>query len=64
LKLSKEVFDMDKYRCNICGYIYDPERGEARNKTPPGTAFEDLPELWFCPSCGSGKMRFRITTRP
>ena len=35
---------MDKYRCGICGYTYDPERGEPRNKTAPGTAFEDLPE--------------------
>ena len=31
---------MDKYICGICGYIYDPERGESRNGTSPGTAFE------------------------
>ena len=24
---------MDRYRCGICGYVYNPEKGEARNKT-------------------------------
>jgi rubredoxin len=55
---------MDKYRCSVCGYIYDPERGEARKNTEPGTAFEDLPDMWSCPSCGAGRIRFRITKRP
>jgi rubredoxin len=55
---------MDKYRCGVCGYVYDPERGEPRKNTAPGTAFEDLPDLWSCPSCGAGKIRFRITKRP
>jgi rubredoxin len=64
LKLSWEVFVMDKYKCGICGYTYDPEKGEPRNKTAPGTAFEDLPDMWFCPSCGAAKRRFRITKRP
>lgn len=55
---------MDKYRCGICGYVYDPEKGEPRKNTAPGTAFEDLPDMWFCPSCGAHKRRFKITNRP
>ena len=43
---------------HICNYIYDPEDGEPRTNTPPGTAFEDLPEDWTCPKCGAGKFRF------
>ena len=31
---------MDKYQCGICGYVYDPEKGEPRKNTAPGTAFE------------------------
>ncbi|UTB32960.1 MAG: rubredoxin [Methanobacterium sp. ERen5] len=55
---------MERYRCGICGYVYDPEKGESRNNTPPGTDFEDFPDMWFCPSCGASKRRFKITKRP
>lgn len=47
-----------RYKCNVCGYIYDPEKGEPKTKTDPGTVFDDLPDLWRCPSCGAGKIRF------
>ena len=44
---------MDKYRCIVCGYIYDPvENGNI--------AFEDLPEDWVCPECGVGKDQFEL----
>ena len=49
-----------KYYCGVCGYVYDPEKGEPRNNTAPNTLFEDLPELWRCPSCGAGKIRFKV----
>ena len=49
---------MDKYQCNVCGWIYDPEVGDATQKVPPGTAFEDLPADWTCPECGAGKEEF------
>lgn len=41
---------MKKYRCIICGYIYD----EAKEKIK----FEDLPDDWNCPLCGSPKSAF------
>lgn len=53
-----EEIIMKRYKCKVCGYIYDPEVGEPRTNTPPGTAFEDLPEDWKCPKCGAGKFRF------
>jgi rubredoxin len=49
---------MDKYVCMVCGYIYDPEKGDASSSIPPGTAFEDLPDDWTCPECGVGKEQF------
>jgi len=52
-----------KYYCGICGYIYDPEKGESRKNVSPGTSFEDLPDLFRCPSCGAGKIRFRVKDR-
>jgi len=47
-----------KYRCIICGYIYDPEKGDPDNDIEPGTSFEDLPDDWVCPDCGAGKSEF------
>ena len=39
---------MKKYRCNVCGYIYDPAEGDPTTAWR-GTAFEDLPDTWLCP---------------
>lgn len=49
---------MDKYRCIVCGYIYDPEIGDLTQGIKPGTAFSDLPGTWVCPECGVGKDSF------
>lgn len=50
--------DMQKYRCTVCGYIYDPAIGDPDNGIKPGTAFESLPDTWVCPVCGVGKSEF------
>ncbi len=47
-----------KYRCLICGYIYDPEIGDPDNGVEPGTAFEDISDDWVCPLCGASKEDF------
>tara|TARA_B100000315_G_C14458113_1_gene532415 strand:+ start:614 stop:772 length:159 start_codon:yes stop_codon:yes gene_type:complete len=49
---------MKKYRCTVCGYIYDPEKGDPDNGVAPGTAFEDISDDWVCPECGVGKDSF------
>ena len=49
---------MDKYECNVCGYIYDPELGDSEGNIPPGTPFENLPDDWVCPVCGAAKSEF------
>jgi len=49
---------MAKYRCTVCGYIYDPAVGDPDNGIKPGTAFADLPDTWVCPECGVGKDMF------
>ncbi len=51
---------MKKYRCEDCGYIYDPAKGDDTNGIPPGTAFEDLPADWVCPICGAEKSEFTV----
>ncbi|MCL2129283.1 MAG: rubredoxin, partial [Treponema sp.] len=43
---------MQKYICDLCGYIYDPAEGDSAGGVQAGTAFEDLPADWVCPLCG------------
>ena len=49
---------MTKYRCVVCGYEYDPERGDPESGIKPGTPFEELPDNWVCPICGVTKDQF------
>lgn len=49
---------MDKYKCAVCGYIYDPQNGDPDNGVEPGTSFEKVPDSWVCPECGVGKDQF------
>jgi rubredoxin len=56
-RLGKE-FEMDKWKCLVCGYIYDPAQGDPDNGVEPGTPFEKLPDDWVCPDCGAGKDEF------
>jgi len=49
---------MKKYKCMLCGYIYDPAKGDPDNGVAPGTPFEDLPDDWVCPECGADKSMF------
>jgi len=48
-----------KYECTICGYIYDPEKGDPDAGIVPGTPFEKLPHTWICPQCGASKDEFK-----
>jgi flavin reductase (DIM6/NTAB) family NADH-FMN oxidoreductase RutF/rubredoxin len=47
---SKASANTNKYKCAVCGYIYD----EAKN----GVSFNGLPDDWVCPVCGSEKDEF------
>jgi len=47
-----------KYKCTVCGYIYDPELGDPDGGIEPGTPFEDIPDDWVCPVCGASKDQF------
>lgn len=43
---------MAKYRCQLCGHIYDEEK--------EGVKFEDLPDDWKCPMCFAPKHLFEL----
>lgn len=51
-----------KYRCTVCGYVYDPAVGDPDSGIPAGTPFKDLPDDWTCPICGVMKDEFEKIT--
>ncbi len=58
IKILGAETNMDKYQCNVCGWIYDPEKGDPTQNIEAGTPFEQLPDDWTCPECGAGKDEF------
>lgn len=48
-----------RYVCKLCGYVYDPEKGDPTQGIAPGTPFETLPDTWRCPLCKVGKDMFQ-----
>ena len=48
------------YVCTVCGYVYDPEKGDPDSGIAPGTPFKKLPEDWVCPICGANKTLFKV----
>jgi rubredoxin len=47
-----------KYKCRICGWIYDENLGIPEEGINPKTKWEDVPEDWVCPDCGANKSDF------
>jgi rubredoxin len=50
--------ETERWICESCGFIYDQEEGDPDGGIPPGTAFADIPDSWFCPVCGARKKDF------
>ncbi len=49
---------MAKYRCKICGFVYDEAQGYTNDGIKPGVKWEDVPEDWLCPLCKASKEEF------
>jgi flavin reductase (DIM6/NTAB) family NADH-FMN oxidoreductase RutF/rubredoxin len=47
---KSDIPDLKKYRCPVCGHIY--------NDSVEKVKFTDLPDTWLCPVCGSEKSDF------
>lgn len=46
------------HECRVCGYVYEPSKGDGKNNIPSETAFEALPSDWRCPVCGAKSTQF------
>ncbi len=53
-----EASKTPKYKCTVCGYVYDPELGDPSSNIKPGTPFAEIPDGWVCPVCGASKSEF------
>ncbi|MEQ1602730.1 MAG: rubredoxin [Methylophilaceae bacterium] len=53
---------MAKWRCTICGHIYDEALGDQEHGIEAGTLWQDVPDLWLCPDCGAFKEDFEQVT--
>ncbi|HAU28967.1 MAG TPA: rubredoxin [Rhodospirillaceae bacterium] len=51
---------MKKYKCIVCGYIYDEAKGDPAHGILPGTTWENVPKTWTCPDCGVTKSDFEL----
>lgn len=50
VEVKEDDNEGNKYRCKICGFIYDESKEKIK--------FEDLDDDWKCPLCGAGKNDF------
>jgi len=57
MKASEELGG--KYKCQVCGFVYDPVKGDPDGGITPGTPFEEIHDDWHCPVCGAAKSQFK-----
>jgi rubredoxin len=55
-----KMADFKKYKCEVCGHIYDEAEGDPDTGIAPETLWADIPETWKCPDCGVEKSDFEL----
>ena len=58
LGIAVEAADDDRFECRACGYTYNPNKGDPKNKIIAGTPFSVVPATWKCPVCNAKKTAF------
>lgn len=48
----------EAWKCNVCGYVYNPGIGDPEGGVDPGTPWDEVPDTWLCPVCGVPKSMF------
>lgn len=51
---------MRAWMCISCGWIYREDQGDRHGGIAPGTAWDDVPDDWRCPDCGTPKSDFEM----
>ena len=50
---------MQKYKCAVCGYVYDESMGIPDKGISPGAKWESIPDSFACPVCSAPKSAFK-----
>lgn len=53
---------MAQYQCSACYFPYDEAVGLLDEGIAPGTRWEDIPDDFVCPECGTPKSNFMVYT--
>lgn len=51
---------MRAWMCVSCGWIYREDKGDPVGGIAAGTAWDDVPDDWRCPDCGTPKSDFEM----
>lgn len=51
---------MRRWECQVCGFVYSEAEGLPDEGIAAGTRWEDIPEDWVCPDCGTTKSEFEM----
>jgi len=49
---------LKKYKCSVCGFVYDEAVGDPERGIQPGTNWASVPDQWSCPLCGAEQSDF------
>ncbi len=52
--------DYKRWKCQVCGFVYDEAEGLPEDGIRPGTRWQDVPADWSCPDCGARKEDFAV----
>jgi rubredoxin len=56
--------DLQRYMCMGCGFLYDEALGLPEHGIRAGTRWDDIPDDWVCPDCGTPKSGFEMVAIP
>jgi rubredoxin len=51
---------MKKWKCVVCGFTYDEAAGLPEAGIAAATRWQDVPDDWSCPDCGTLKTDFEM----
>jgi rubredoxin len=59
-EIDVDVPPLKRLICLGCGFSYDEALGLPNHGLAPGTRWEDVPDDWVCPDCGTPKSSFEM----
>jgi rubredoxin-NAD+ reductase len=58
--ISADASNYKTWICQLCGFVYKEQDGWPDEGITPGTRWQDVPDDWMCPDCGTGKADFEM----